>query len=87
MTNEEFQKLVLQKLSNIEERQNNMETSLSNLEKRQDEIYQVVKAIEHSNQVGKAEIDRHEFRISKVEGKFKKVSKILDEDIDAAANL
>lgn len=35
MSNEEFQKLVIKKLSSIE--------------KRQDEIYQVVRAIEHSN--------------------------------------
>jgi hypothetical protein len=40
-------------------------------------LKQVVKAIEHSNQVGKAELDRHEFRIAKMEGKFKKAGKYL----------
>ncbi len=95
MTNEEFQKLVLEQLSglrndivDIKQRQLNMEVNQKNMEIRQDEIYQVVKAIEHSNQVGKAELDRHEFRIAKMEGKFKKAGKIFDADeIESASNL
>ncbi len=53
MNNDEFQKLVVEKLSAMETRQN--------------EIYQVVRAIEHSNNVGKAELDDHNIRIAKNE--------------------
>lgn len=102
MTNEEFQKLVLEQLSglrndlvdikqrqiNMEIDQKNMKIDQKNMEARQDEIFQVVKAIEHSNQVGKAELDKHEFRIAKMEGKFKKVGKIFDNDeIESVSNL
>ena len=45
-----------------------LETRLNGLELRQDEIYQVVKAIEHSNQVHKAELDSLNLRIAHTEG-------------------
>ena len=56
---------------------------------RQDEIYQVVRAIEHSNQAGKAELDSHNIRLAKVEGKIKKVAKACSEEVevDMASNL
>ena len=73
MDNNEFQRLVLEKFSELGSR-------LDAIETRQNEIYQIVTAIDHSNQVGKAELDRHEFKIAKVEGKLKKVGKILDDD-------
>ncbi len=59
------------------------------IEARQDEIYQVVRAIEHSNQVGRSELDSQNIRISKLEGKFKRVAKAYNEDIDIekASNL
>ena len=41
---------------------------LNAMETRQDEIYQVVKAIEHTNQVHKAEIDSLNIRVSHAEG-------------------
>ncbi|MDQ2087421.1 hypothetical protein RBH29_13395 [Herbivorax sp. ANBcel31] len=101
MKNEEFQKLVLEQLSGLKDDVTGLKDDVTGLKDdvtrlkgdvtglktRQDEIYHVVKAIEHSNQVGKAELDKHEFRIAKVEGKFKKVAKVMDEDSDKASNL
>lgn len=54
---------------------------VSNIETRQDEIYQVVRAIEHSNQVGKSELNSQNIRLAKVEGKIKKVVKVLADDV------
>ncbi|MDA8211606.1 MAG: hypothetical protein M0021_06990 [Clostridia bacterium] len=73
MNNDEFQKLVLEKLSAMETRQN--------------EIYQVVRAIEHSNNVGKAELDDHNIRIAKNEVTLKKVARVIDEELNKASNL
>ncbi|MDD3315591.1 MAG: hypothetical protein PHX16_02845 [Syntrophaceticus sp.] len=91
INNEEFQKLVLQELTGIkdkaagiETRIGNMETRMDHMEIRQDEIYQVVKAIEHSNQVGRAEMDSQNVRLATVEGKLKKVGEVLSEDVEAA---
>ena len=82
MTNEEFQKLVLQELKALNQKVGNVET-------KQDEIYQVVRAIEHSNKVGKAELDSQNIRIAKVEGKLKKAAKALNQDVSVenASNL
>ncbi len=66
---------IKQKVEGIEKSQESMRT-------RQDEIYQVVRAIEHSNQVGKSELDSHNIRIAKVEGKIKKVAKAFNEEDD-----
>ena len=103
MTNEEFQKAVLgelkgikgeigeikTRLTNVETGKDEIKTKLSNMETRQDEIYHVVRAIEHSNQVGKSELDSQNIRLAKVEGKLKKVAKAYNEDIevDKAVNL
>jgi hypothetical protein len=78
---------VLQK--NMEVRQKNMEVRQKNMEVRQDEIYQVLTAIEHSNKVGRSELDSHNIRIAKVEGKMKKIAKVCNDDIevDQASNL
>lgn len=66
-----------------------IKTKVSNIEVRQDEIYQVVRAIEHSNQVGRSELDVHNLRLAKVEGKLKRVAKVYNEEIDVenASNL
>jgi len=53
------------------------------LEARQDEIYNIVKAIEHSNQVARSELDSHNIKISKLEGKFRKVAEAFNEDDEA----
>ena len=67
----------------------NTDTRLKSIETRQDEIYQVVRAIEHSNQVGKSELDSQNIRLAKVEGKLKRVAKAYEEEIevDKASNL
>ena len=77
------------RLTNVEAGQDEIKVKLTNVETRQDEIYQVVRAIEHSNQVGKSELDSHNIRLAKVEGKLKKVAKAYndEEEIDKAANL
>ena len=96
MTNEEFQKVVLAKLEDSDKVQrtvlnklSTVETDIKDIKTRQDEIYQVVRAIEHSNNVGKSELDSHNIRIAKVEGKIKKVAKAYNEEIeiDKALNL
>ena len=96
MTNEEFQKTVLQELKTINNRIDGIESNVGELkegqkrvETRQDEIYQVVRAIEHSNQVGKSELDSQNIRLAKVEGKLKRVAKAYNEEIevDKASNL
>jgi chromosome segregation ATPase len=60
-----------------------IETRMESMEVRQDEIYRVVKAIEHSNQVGRSEIDSQNIRLAGVEGKLKKVAGVLNEDAGA----
>lgn len=76
------------RLDKLETTQNNMLITQNEMLITQNEMYQVVKAIEHSNQVGKAELDKHQFRISKIEGKFKKAAKIFyTEEVDTASNL
>ncbi|HEX9060475.1 MAG TPA: hypothetical protein VF941_09870 [Clostridia bacterium] len=66
-----------------------IKTRVSNIEVRQDEIYQIVRAIEHSNQVGRSELDVHNLRLAKVEGKLKRIAKAYNEeiDVDNASNL
>jgi hypothetical protein len=53
---------------------------MDSMSKRQDEIYHIVKAIEHSNSVGRSELDGQNIKLSKVEGKLKKAAKIIIED-------
>lgn len=86
MANEEFQKRILEELSLIK---NEFREGFNQLKTRQDEIYDVVRAIEHSNQVGRSELDNQNIRISKLEGKFKRVAKAYNEevDVDKASNL
>jgi len=88
------QEAMLQKLSDLETRQDEMQhvqevmlQKLSNLETRQNEIYQVVRAVEHSNIIGKAELDDHNIRISRNEGTLKKIAKVIEDELNKAANL
>jgi hypothetical protein len=93
MTNDEFQKAVLRELKCINSRIDGVEKEFKagqkRIEVRQDEIYQAVTAIEHSNQVGRSELDNQNIRVAKLEGKFKKAGKVFNEDveIDKASNL
>lgn len=54
------------------------------LSTRQDEMYQVLRSIEHSNNAGKAELDSHNVRVSKIECKMKKVAKAWQEDVEVS---
>ena len=64
-------KLVLQELTGIKEKVTGVEERVTGIEERQksmeirqDEIYQVVRAIEHLNQVGRSEMDNQGIRLS-----------------------
>ncbi len=48
------------------------------METRQEEIFNVVKSIEHSNQVHKAEIDNVNIRLAYAEGTLNAVSDAFD---------
>ena len=96
MSNEDFQKTVLDKLEGFQrelrrfgERQDEMYEVLSakqdELSTRQDEMYQVLRSIEHSNNAGKAELDSQNVRVSKIEGKMKKVAKAWQEDVEVSS--
>ena len=50
---------------------------LESMEKRQDEIFGVVKAIEHSNNAHKAEIDNLTHRVAHVEGTVTGVAEFI----------
>jgi len=50
---------------------------LDGLESRQDEIYIVVKAIEHNNLVHGAEIDNLKFKASHIEGTINAVGNLI----------
>lgn len=62
--------LILSKLDGIVSR-------LDRLESRQDEIYLVVKAIEHNNQVHGAEIDNLKFKVHYFEGTLNAVGEVI----------
>jgi len=49
-----------------------MQDRFKKFEIRQDEIYEIVRAIEHSNQVDRAEFGNQNIRIAKLEGKLKR---------------
>ena len=64
--------MLMNKLDIISESQKSMEI-------RQDEIYSVVKAIEHSNATHKAEIDNITHKLAHTEGTINKVANVIIE--------
>ncbi|MBU3197717.1 M domain protein [Clostridium estertheticum] len=64
--------MLMGKLDTISESQKNMEI-------RQDEIFSVVKAIEHSNTTHKAEIDNITFKIAHTEGIINNIGNVINE--------
>ena len=62
--------VILNKLDGLESR-------MDRLESRQDEIFLVVKAIEHNNQVHGAEIDNLKFKVSQMEGTLNAVGNVI----------
>lgn len=100
MTEVEFQRVILHELKSINTQIDsinsqinsinshitNINSQIININTRQDEIYQIVQAIEHSNQVRKAELENQNIRLIKVEGKLKKVAKVYNEEDDNKAS-
>ena len=64
--------MLMGKLDTISESQKNMEI-------RQDEIFSVVKAIEHSNTTHKAEIDNISYKVAHTEGTINKIGNVINE--------
>ncbi|MPQ33260.1 M domain protein [Clostridium estertheticum] len=64
--------MLMGKLDAISENQKNMEI-------RQDEIFSVVKAIEHSNTTHKSEIDNITFKIAHTEGTINNIGNVINE--------
>jgi len=62
--------LILNKIGGIESR-------LDGLESRQDEIYLIVKAIEHNNEVHRAEINSLQYRVHYIEGTFNAIGDVI----------
>jgi len=71
--------MLMKKLDTIEETQKGMNVSQKNMEIRQDEIFSVVKAIEHSNTTHKAEIDNITYKIAHTEGTINKIGDVITE--------
>ncbi|WP_298199644.1 M domain protein [Desulfosporosinus sp.] len=65
------------RMDNLELRMDNLELKMGNLESRQDEIYLVVKAIEHNNQVHRAEIDNLKHTVGNVEGTINTIGDVI----------
>ena len=72
---------ILDKLNELDTKVDNleskMESRIDSLESRQDEIYLVVKAIEHNNQVHRAEIDNLKYTINNVEGTLNSIGDVI----------
>ncbi|MCO1603179.1 M domain protein [Desulfosporosinus nitroreducens] len=62
------------RMDNLESK---MELRMDNLESRQDEIYMVVKAIEHNNQVHRAELDNLKYTVTNVEGTINTIGDVI----------
>ena len=71
--------ILMNKLDTISENQKGMDERQKNMEVRQDEIFLVVKAIEHSNTAHKAEIDNITYKIAHTEGTINKIGNVITE--------
>ena len=69
--------LLLNKFDGLESRFDSLESRFDGLESRQDEIFLVVKAIEHNNLVHGAEIDNLKFKVSHTEGTINAVGNVI----------
>lgn len=67
MSNEEFQKLVLEKLD-----------KLDTLEVKLDENTQILRALEHKAEVNKAEHDKMSNDIAHIQGDVKSIKNVID---------
>ena len=71
--------MLINKIDTISESQKNMEERQKSMEIRQDEIFSVVKAIEHSNATHKAEIDNITHKLAHTEGIINKIGNVIIE--------
>ncbi len=69
------------RLDSMDEKFNAMDDRLSTMDSRQNEIFSVVKAIEHANSVNRAEIDSLTYKVGNVEGTFLAVGEIIEKNI------
>ncbi|KGK91559.1 M domain protein [Desulfosporosinus sp. HMP52] len=65
------------RMGRLESKMNSLEIRMDHLESRQDETYLVVKAIEHSNQVHRAEIDNLRHSVANVEGTLSTIGEVI----------
>ncbi|HBV85200.1 MAG TPA: M domain protein [Desulfosporosinus sp.] len=69
------------KVDNLDTRVNSLESKMDlrmdSLELRQNEIYLVVKAIEHNSQVHRAEVDNLKYTISNLEGTINTIGDVI----------
>ena len=65
------------RMDGLESRMDGLESRMDGSKSRQDEIYLVVKAIEHNNQVHGAEIDNLKFKASHMEGTINAVGDVI----------
>ncbi|MGH4123086.1 MAG: M domain protein [Clostridium sp.] len=77
---EESQKEIKESQKEMKESQKVMEERQKNMEIRQDEIFSVVKAIEHSNTTHKAEIDNITYKVAHTEGTINKIGNVIIEN-------
>ena len=61
----------------LESRMDRLESRMDRLESRQDEIYLIVNAIEHNNQVHRAEINNLQFKVDYVEGTINAIGDVI----------
>ena len=76
---EKRQESMEKRQESMEKRQESMGKRLENMEKRQDEIFEVVTAIEHSNSMHKAEIDKLTYKVAYIEGTVDGVGEFIQE--------
>ena len=69
--------LILNKIDGLESRFDSLESRLDRLESRQDEIYLVVTAIEHNNQVHRAEINNLQYKVDYIEGTINAIGEVI----------
>ena len=83
---QEEQKDMKKSFNKLEDNQNRMQVSFDKLEEnqkymlvRQDEIFSLVKAIEHSNNTHKAEIDNITYKVLHTEGTINKIGEVIND--------
>ncbi len=69
--------LIINKLETMETKISTMETRIGIMEAKQNEIFEVVKAIEHSNNTRKAEIDNLNYKVAHVEGTISAIGELI----------